>query len=147
MPSNKDIVKAIVELSEKLEKDAPETDGKNNGELANILSELKAENKAATETAASPDDEAKEKADAAAKEKADDEAKEKADDEAKEKAKPAEKPPFYVAPGKAITSKRGILATEGGAEIDAYTEIKADDLAGGKGALDAFVKSGHIAKR
>ena len=50
----------------------------------------------------------------------------------------AGKPPFYVSKGKAITSKRGILADG--------DEIKADDLAGGKDALEAFVKSGHVAK-
>lgn len=49
-----------------------------------------------------------------------------------------EKPPFYVMPGKSLTSKRGILADG--------DEIKADDLAGGKDALDAFVDSGHIGK-
>ena len=40
--------------------------------------------------------------------------------------------------GKAITTKRGILSDG--------AEIKADDLAGGKKALDTFVKSGHITK-
>lgn len=54
------------------------------------------------------------------------------------KAKADEKPPCFVVPGKAITSKRGILADG--------DEIKADDLAGGKEALDAFVKSGHVGK-
>jgi hypothetical protein len=43
---------------------------------------------------------------------------------------------FRVADGKSIISKRGILA-EG-------DEINANDLAGGKEALDAFVKSGHV---
>jgi hypothetical protein len=45
---------------------------------------------------------------------------------------------FYVKEGKAVTSKRGILS-EG-------DEINANDLAGGKEALDAFVKSGHVVK-
>ena len=40
--------------------------------------------------------------------------------------------------GKAITSKRGILADG--------DEIKAEDLAGGTEALEAFVKSGHVGK-
>ena len=104
MPSNTDIIKAIAELSEELEKEAPATEGKNNGELANILSGLKAEKKEAYEA----------------------------------KAKEGKKPPFSVAAGKAITSKRGILSDG--------DEIKADDLAGGKEALDAFVKSGHVAR-
>ena len=45
---------------------------------------------------------------------------------------------FHVMAGKAITSKRGILADG--------DEIKAEDLAGGKEALEAFVKSGHVGK-
>ena len=55
-----------------------------------------------------------------------------------DKAKEDKKPPFSVAAGKAITSKRGILS--------AGDEITADDLAGGKEALSTFVKSGHVAK-
>lgn len=53
-------------------------------------------------------------------------------------AKEEKLPPFSVASGKSITSRRGILAPG--------DEIKADDLAGGKDALDAFVKSGHVVK-
>lgn len=48
------------------------------------------------------------------------------------------KPSFRVSNGKAITSKRGILADG--------DEIKAEDLAGGKEALEAFVKSGQVTK-
>lgn len=94
MPSNKDIIKSIAELSPELD-----TDGKNNDELASILSGLKAEKK-------DPAVEAK--------------------------------PPFYVMPGKCLTSKRGLIADG--------DEIKAEDLAGGKEALNAFVKSGHVGK-
>lgn len=122
MPSNKDLVKAIADISAELEKDAPETEGKNNGELANILSALKAEKKEADKDL-TPDAAAKAAAEAKAKA---DEAKAKAD----------EKPPFFVMPGKCLTSKRGLLADG--------DEIKADDLAGGKEALDDFVKSGHV---
>ena len=48
------------------------------------------------------------------------------------------RPDYYVAPGRSITSKRGILSG------DVEAEITADDLAGGTDALDAFVKSGHV---
>lgn len=48
------------------------------------------------------------------------------------------KPAFYVMPGKCLTSKRGLIADG--------DEIKAEDLAGGKEALNAFVKSGHVGK-
>ena len=124
MPSNIDLITAIAALSVELEKDAPETEGKSNGELANILSGLKAEKKEADQDLTPG---------AAAKAAA--EAKEKAQ---KAKAEEGEKPAFSVAKGKAITSKRGILADG--------DEIKAEDLAGGKEALEAFVKSGHVGK-
>lgn len=52
--------------------------------------------------------------------------------------KAAEKPPYCVGERKAITTKRGILSDG--------DEIKADDLPGGKEALAAFVKSGHVVK-
>lgn len=104
MPSSANIIKAIAEVSEELGKDAPETENKSNGELANILSGLKAEKK---------------------------EAAAKAEEEAA-----AKKPPFSVAPGKAITSKRGILSDG--------DEIEVGDLAGGEEALDALVKSYHV---
>ena len=57
-----------------------------------------------------------------------------------EKAKAAEvkKPPFSIAKGKAITTKRGILSDG--------DEIKAEDLNGGQKAIDAFVKTKHIIK-
>jgi hypothetical protein len=50
------------------------------------------------------------------------------------------RPPFYVAPGKSLTSKKGILSG------DTADEVKAEFLTGGKKALDAFVKSGHVLK-
>ena len=54
------------------------------------------------------------------------------------KKKAAKKPPYTVANGKSITTKRGIIA-EG-------DEIKAADLAGGTKAITDFVESGHIDK-
>lgn len=56
------------------------------------------------------------------------------------KVKKEKKPPFYVAPGKALTSKKGILSG------DTSDEVKAEYLPGGKEALDSFVKSGHVLK-
>ena len=58
----------------------------------------------------------------------------------------APKTGYYVKPGKSLTSKRGILATERGAKIKDCVEIKPDDLAGGQKALDALVKSGYVGK-
>jgi len=132
MPSNADIIKSIAEVSNELGKDAPKTEGKNNAELADILSALKAEKKAA--------DEAKERAELESKAEKDAAAAAllaKKGTVAKELEK-VKKPPFYVCEGKAVTSKRGILSDG--------AEIKADDLKGGKEALEAFVKSGHVAK-
>ena len=45
---------------------------------------------------------------------------------------------FYVCRGKAITSKRGILADG--------DEIKAEYLAGGEESLEYLVKSGYVGK-
>ena len=147
MPSNTDLIKAIGTISAELEKDAPETEGKNNGELANILSGLKAEKKEAEAKALAEAEEAEAKALAEAAETDSAAAALKAKNDAKAKAaKPAKKPPFYVMPGKCLTSKRGMLATERDAGVEDYAEIKAEDLAGGKEALDAFVESGHVGK-
>lgn len=45
---------------------------------------------------------------------------------------------YYIADGKALTSKRGIL--------DAGNEVKVEYLPGGEETLNKFVKSGHIVK-
>lgn len=119
MPSNKDLIKQAEELAEKLGEDKPKTEGLKNDDLVALVSGLREKAKATTEGA---EDAAKAKVEA---------------EEAKAEAA-KKKPPFYVEKGKAITSKRGILG-EG-------DEIKADDLAGGKEALEAFIKSGHVAK-
>lgn len=114
MPSNAEIIKSIVEAAQAAELEVPETEGKSNAELAEILSGLKKTDKK-QETA----NKLKEAAPA-------------------QEEKDVKKPPFSVAPGKAITSRRGILSDG--------DEIKAEDLAGGKAAITAFVKSGHIVK-
>ena len=110
MPSKKDLIKQAEELAEKLGEDTPKTDGLKNDDLVALVSGLGEKAKATTEGA---------------------------DDAAKAKAA-KKKPPFYVCEGRAVTSKRGILADG--------DKIKADDLAGGKEALEAFIKSGHVAQ-
>jgi len=119
MPSNADIIKAIAEAAEAAGVDVPETEGLKNDELAEVLSGLKKtdkkQDKADTLVVAA----------AAAAERTEEEAKVK-------------KPPFEIAKGKSLTSKRGILGPG--------KEVKAEDLAGGKDAIAAFVKSGHIVK-
>lgn len=128
MPSNKQYTEEAIKLAEELGLEV-ETEGLNNEKLAALVSDLKAKKKdAERETLA---DKAEDDAAAAAAL-----AKLEADEAKEEEA--AKKPPFYVKEGKAVTSKRGILSDG--------DEIKADDLAGGKEALDAFVKSGHVVK-
>jgi uncharacterized protein YggU (UPF0235/DUF167 family) len=98
MASNKELITSILSVSVALAIDAPETDGKNNAELSEMLKELKV-------------------------------------------LQQADKVPaldYVVNAGKAITSKRGILADG--------DEIEAKDLAGGDDALRAFVVSGHVKK-
>ena len=73
---------------------------------------------------------------------ADADAKTKADADAKTKAD-AKKPAHYVAPGKAITTKRGMIS--GDDELE-KTEIRAEDLPTGEDALKHFVKTGHVLK-
>lgn len=63
-----------------------------------------------------------------------------ADKAPQRKPAPAKKPEYYVAPRKSLTSKKGILSG------DTEDEVRAEYLAGGDGALQAFVKSGHVRK-
>ena len=130
MPSNTDLRKKADELAKALGLEI-KTEGLNNEKLAALVSDLKAKKKDADTQTAADDAEAKAI---------------EAGNKAADKAKAVKKPPFYVMPGKAITSKRGILATERGAKVEDYAEIKASDLAGKEEALNAFVESGHIGK-
>ena len=106
MPSNAELITQAEALAEELGLEI-ETEGLNNEKLAALVSDLKAKKKDAENAAAE---------DAVAAKAAADEAKAEA---------AAKKPDFYVMPGKAITSKRGILSDG--------QEIKADDLPGGAG--------------
>lgn len=113
MPSNKQYKEQAEQLAAELDVEIT-TDGLNNEQLGDLVSDLKAKARDA-------------------------ELDTQADDAPEAPQEPgAKRPPFSVASGKSITSRRGILAPG--------DEIKADDLAGGKEALDAFVKSGHVVK-
>jgi len=116
MASNEELAKQIGDYCESLGKDPIDTKDMNNAEMAETVKELKAEAK---------ESEAEEKAAIEAV-------------EAEEAKKAEKKPPYYVAPGKSITCKKGILA-EG-------DEIKAAFLGGGKDSLTALVKSKHVIK-
>jgi len=146
MPSNEKLTASIKEIDENFD-----LEGKSNAEMVAILKELRLKQsilaldenadlegkdvEALTamleELKPEPGNPAQEAADA--KSKAKEERKEQA---AEEQA--AKKPPFTIAKGKSITTKRGILADG--------DEIKVKDLPGGKEAIDSFVKSGHIDK-
>lgn len=128
MPSNKQYTEEVIKLAGELGLEV-ETEGLNNQELAALVSDLKAKKKdVENETLA---DKAENDAAAAA-------ALEKLESGETKEKEAAKKPSFCVGERKAFTTKRGILSDG--------DEIKADDLPGGKEALDAFVESGHVVK-
>lgn len=129
MPSNKELAAEAEALAAELKTEVT-TDGLNNQQLADLVSDLKAKKKDADTVtqAGNAEDEATK---AAAAKKA---------ERMAGKPQPKKKPPFYVAPRKAITSKKGILSG------DTEDEVKAEYLEGGKDALEAFIESGHILK-
>lgn len=121
MPSNAELIKEADELAAKLGTPV-ETKDLSNDKLVDLVRDLRAKvTDAETQTQADND-----KARKAAR--------------MENKVKKEKKPPFYVAPGKSLTSKKGILSG------DTSDEVKAEYLRGGKEALDAFVKSGHVLK-
>ena len=129
MPSNAELTKQAEELAAELSLEVA-TEGLNNQQLADLVADLKAKKKDAdndTQADAAEDEATK----AAAAKKAERMAGE---------PQPKKKPPFYVAPRCAITSKKGILSG------DTEDEVKAEYLPGGKDALEAFIESGHILK-
>ena len=129
MPSNKDLTAEALMLAVALGLEI-QTEGLKNDELAELVSDLKAkQTDADTDTAA---DDAEDKVTAEAQARA---AARKAG-----KPAPTKKPEYYVAPRKSLTSKKGILSG------DTEDEVKAEYLAGGNDALQAFVESGHVLK-
>ena len=146
MPSNENLTKSILEIDEKYD-----LEGKNNAEMIGILKELRLKQSileldenadlegkdfgALTAMLAELKPEAGDSAKEGAEAKVEAKAQKKADEKAAKKKK---KPPFTIAAGKSITTKRGILADG--------DEIKAADLAGGSKAINDFVETGHIDK-
>lgn len=121
MPSNADLIKEANGLAEQLDTTV-DTAGLTNDKLVALVKDLRAKvTDAQTVTQADQGDQPPAKP-------------------AKGKTAPKKKPPFYVAPGKSLTSRKGILSG------DTEDEVKAEYLGGGKQALDAFVKSGHVLK-
>jgi hypothetical protein len=117
MASNKELIAQAITLAAALEIEIT-TDGLNNKQLGDLVSDLKAKTKDAEHsTQADGPAEAEAEADAKAEEQA---------------------PGVYVAKGKSITSKAGILS--------AGDEVTAKHLAGGDKALAQLVKGGHCVK-
>ena len=143
MPSNKDLKNSISAAAETLGVDGPDLKGKTNAEMADTLKEMNAEiesAKAEKERLDREELEAKAEKERLDREELEAKAeKERLDrEELEAKAEDDELPEFYLSKGKAITSRRGILADG--------DEVTANDLAGGENAIKAFVKSGHISK-
>lgn len=111
MPSNKSLIERVVSLSEQLGISVVNTSNLKNSELVALVSDLKIKIKD-TEVGPAPVEDTG--------------------------VGPAPEPTFYVPEGRAITSKRGILADG--------AEVKAEYFPGGQETLDNLVKSGHIKK-
>ena len=127
MPKNKEIIASIEETAATMGVEVPKLiheDGKvfSNIELGEALTALRA-------SGDNPD---------APKEDAPKEDAPKADAAAKEVKKAKKVYPYSIAPGKSLTSKKGIL--QGG------DEIKASYLAGGDASLATHVKNGIVIK-
>ncbi len=132
MATNEKLIADIAKLDPKAK-----TAGVNNKDLGEMLKGLKAAAKVEAEVKAKADAEAKAKKNATDPMAAANEAMSaKADATAKKAKTKKKRPPFYVAQGKSVTSKKGILAED--------EEIKAEYLAGGQDSLDALVESDTV---
>ena len=125
MPSNAELKASIEELSAELGVETV-TDGLTNAQLADKLGDLRDEK---TKRAAAPAPGTQAALDAAAQ----------ALDAPMAPAVVA-KPPYYMAPGKAVTSKAGILSG------DTADEVKAEYFEGGDETLKALVDGGYVLK-
>ena len=126
--NKENLIKAIGEAATDKGVDIPVTDGLSNSKLEEVLEGLKSD-------APPPPENGAEAAELARKEA--EEQREKDDAEAAELVE-KNKPEYQVAPGKAITCKKGIVADG--------DEVKAEYFIDGDKAVKRFVKSGHIIK-
>lgn len=125
MPSNAELKASIEEISAELGVETV-TDGLTNAQLADKLSDLRDEK---TKRADAPAPDTQAALDAAAQAL-----------DALMAPVVAAKPPYYMAPGKAVTSKAGILSG------DTADEVKAEYFEGGDETLQALVESGYVLK-
>lgn len=119
MPSNKELKKQAGELAEQLGV-LVDTGGLKNDELAALVSDLKAKLRDAENVTQA--DRGRPGPTGA--------------DQADQADQTDQTDRFYMAKGKALICKRGILADG--------DEVKAEYLPGGEATLEKFVKSGHI---
>lgn len=126
MPSNAELKASIDAVSAELEV-VTNTDGLNNAQLADTLSDLRDEKAKRAETPAPDAQAAADALDALM---------------APIAQAPAvvAKPPYYMAPGKAVTSKAGIL------DGDTADEVKAEYFEGGDKTLQTLVVDGYVLK-
>ena len=138
MPSNAELKASIDEVSVELGVETV-TDGLTNAQLADKLSDLRDEKTARASALPAP---GQAEADAAAQAQAEADAAAQALAALMAPVKTGEgtKPPYYVAPGKAVTTKVGILSG------DTADEVKADYFEGGAEALQTLVESGYVLK-
>ncbi len=135
MASNQELAAEAVELAEELGIQVT-TDGLNNKALSALVSDLKAKKKDAelqTQADGGQSDDSDGDADGDQSDDSDGDADEEAAAEEDERA-----PGVYVADGKAVTSKIGVLA-EGRA-------VEAKHFAGGQKTLDNLIERGHCVK-
>ena len=121
MANKVELVAEIAELSEQLGTDVPATDEMTKADLEVVVENLKAGVKAADTEANSADAKAKRKAARDAK---------KAEEE-------EDRPPYYLLPGKSVTTMRRGIQADG-------DEVKAEDFRGGQENLEALIEAGYI---
>ncbi len=117
MPSNKDLIKEINSLTEELNYDRVDTDGKTNAELAELVSDLKAKKKDAELTTEADNVQPVIEKVATSK---------------------GNLPPYEISEGKSLTTMRGILV--------AGDEITTMHLSGDEDQLKLLVEKGYVTK-
>jgi hypothetical protein len=139
MASNKELAAEAVELAEELGTEVT-TDGLNNKALSALVSDLKAKKKDAelqTQAEGDADDSEGDQSDDSEGD-ADDSEGDADDSEGDADEEDERAPGVYIADGKAVTSKIGVLS-EGRA-------VEAKHFVGGQKTLDNLIKRGHCVK-
>ena len=126
--NKENLIKAIGEAATDKGVDIPDTDGLSNSKLEEVLDGLKSDAPPPPKNGAEAGELARKEAE---------EQRKKDEAEAAELAE-KNKPEYQVAPGKALTCKKGIIADG--------DEAKASYFVDGEKTLKHFIKTGHIIK-